>query len=58
VLDDNLRPVHPLSCELRKFRASVKMMIDKCSAETRDSMVDGIPGKEDNVGYITGGYTR
>lgn len=57
VLHDNLGLVHPLSCQLRKFRASVRMMIDTCSTGTRDSMVDGIPGKlDDNVGYISGGY--
>ncbi|KAL2921919.1 putative protein phosphatase 2C 76 [Bienertia sinuspersici] len=55
VLHDNWSPSYPWNCELRRFRASVKMMIDTSGMDNRSSIVDALPGKEEGAGYVSGG---
>lgn len=58
VLHDNKGPLYPWNFELRRFRATVKMMIDISALDNRGSVVDVTPGKEGGVGYVSGGCKR
>lgn len=55
VLHDSLGPTYPWNHERRKFRASVKMMVDTGATENRRTIVDVLPEKEDDGGYVSGG---
>lgn len=58
VLHDNRSRSYPWNCELRRFRASVKMMIDISAMDNRGSVMDVSAGKEGGVGYVSGGCKR
>lgn len=55
IWSDKLCPAYFRSYKLRKFRASVKMMVDTGATENRHSIVDVLPEKEDDGGYASGG---
>lgn len=53
VLHDNCIPSYLWNCELRRFRASVIMMVD--TGANRGSIVSVLPEKEGDGGYASGG---
>ncbi|XP_021729054.1 probable protein phosphatase 2C 76 isoform X2 [Chenopodium quinoa] len=54
-LHDKRSPSYSLSCEIRRFRASGKMMVDTSSMQNRGSVVGVLPEKGENGGYASGG---
>ncbi|GMH28095.1 hypothetical protein Nepgr_029938 [Nepenthes gracilis] len=55
VLHDKLWLTYPWNRGLRKFRTSVKMMVDTGATENRVPIVDLLSEKEDEGGYSSGG---
>ncbi|KAH9606481.1 hypothetical protein KSS87_016425 [Heliosperma pusillum] len=46
---------YPWNFEVRRFRATVKMMVDTGTTESRGGIFNTLPEKEDDGGYISGG---
>uniref|UniRef100_A0A803L2P6 PPM-type phosphatase domain-containing protein n=1 Tax=Chenopodium quinoa TaxID=63459 RepID=A0A803L2P6_CHEQI len=55
VLHDKRSPSYSFNCEIRRFRASGKMMVDTDSMQNRGSVVGVLPEKGENGGYASGG---
>ncbi|KAK9724765.1 hypothetical protein RND81_05G096600 [Saponaria officinalis] len=55
VLHEHWGSSYPSNCKFRRFRATVKMMVDTGATENRGCIVDTLREKKDDNGYTTGG---